>query len=127
MKQQRITSTSLDDDTQGHTDWARLNRMTDEDVHQAAQQDSDAQPTTPGDWADAVILDPEDHERVQSGQIRMQDLMAQRKHEKQKKTSQVHIRIAERLKEQADERAESLGLDLSSWIRMVMTKELGHR
>ena len=104
-----------------------MKNMTPEEVHQAALNDPDAQPTSPEDWADAVVLYPEDHERVQSGQISMKDLIEQRKKEKKrkKKTSQVHIRIDEILKERADRRAESLGLDLSNWIRMLMVKDLG--
>lgn len=127
MKKQRIISASLDDNAKGQTDWVRVNNLTNTEVHQAALNDPDAPPTRPEDWVDAVMLDPEDHERVQSGQIRMKDLIEQRKKEKKKKTSQIHIRIGEILKERADQRAESLGLDLSSWIRMVMTKELGNR
>lgn len=79
MKKQRITSTSLDDNSKGQTDWVSVNNLTDTEVHQAALKDPDAAPTTPEDWADAALLDLEDHERVQSGQIQMKDLMEQRK------------------------------------------------
>jgi len=39
----------------GNTDWAHVDNMTEEEVHQAALADPDAQPTTLDDWKDAVV------------------------------------------------------------------------
>jgi antitoxin component of RelBE/YafQ-DinJ toxin-antitoxin module len=40
------------------------------------------------------------------------------------KDKDILIRIDEELKQKAKERAKSLGLSLSSWIRMLIIKEL---
>lgn len=56
MKKQRITSTSLEDRKPGKTDWDRLENMSEEELHQAALDDPDAQPTTTEDWKDARIV-----------------------------------------------------------------------
>lgn len=56
MKKQRIISTSLDGRKPGNTDWKRLENMSEEERHQAAMDDPDAQPTTTEDWQDARII-----------------------------------------------------------------------
>lgn len=40
------------------------------------------------------------------------------------KSKDILIRIDNTLKEQAKEKAETLGLSLSSWVRMLIVKEL---
>ena len=56
MKKQRMTSTALEERRPGQTDWVRLKNMSEEELHQAALDDPDAQPTTAEDWQDARIV-----------------------------------------------------------------------
>lgn len=58
MKKQRIIEQSLGDKNKGNTDWAHVDNMTEEEVHQAGLADPDAQPTTLDDWKDAVVRKP---------------------------------------------------------------------
>jgi hypothetical protein len=58
MKRERIISVSLEDETEGRTDWKGLEQMTEEEIHKAALSDPDAQPTHPEDWDDAAVIQP---------------------------------------------------------------------
>ena len=51
MKEENITRVTLDPNnpTKGETDWARVDAMTEREVHEAALSDPDAQPTTEED------------------------------------------------------------------------------
>lgn len=41
------------------TDWDRLNNMTEEEIHETALSDSDAQPTDYEFWKDAKVVTPD--------------------------------------------------------------------
>lgn len=58
MSNKHITRKSLGETSGDRTDWERIKRLTDEEVHQAALADPDAPPTTEGDWEDAVVIRP---------------------------------------------------------------------
>ncbi len=58
MKKQDITERTLDKRVSGKTDWEKVKNMTEEEIHQAALSDPNAQPTDEAFWNDAEIVVP---------------------------------------------------------------------
>ncbi len=56
-KDENITIVSLDEPRKGRTDWAYLDRVTDEEIAAAVARDPDAVPIGL-DWSDAVLVVP---------------------------------------------------------------------
>jgi uncharacterized protein (DUF4415 family) len=56
-KDENITIVSRDSPRKGKTDWARVDKLTDEDIAKAVANDPDAAPIDI-DWSDAVLVIP---------------------------------------------------------------------
>ena len=57
MKRENIVTRRWGDRRKGRTDWARVDRLTDEDIARAVTNDPDAAPIDI-DWSDAVLVIP---------------------------------------------------------------------
>jgi uncharacterized protein (DUF4415 family) len=57
MKKENIVTRKWGDRRKGRTDWARLDRLADEDIAKAVANDPDAAPIDV-DWSDAVLIVP---------------------------------------------------------------------
>jgi uncharacterized protein (DUF4415 family) len=57
MKRENIVTRKWGDRRKGRTDWARVDRLTDEDIARAVTNDPDAAPIDI-DWSDAVLVIP---------------------------------------------------------------------
>jgi uncharacterized protein (DUF4415 family) len=57
MKKERIVTRKWGDRRKGKTDWARVDKLTDEDIAKAVANDPDAAPIDI-DWSDAVLIIP---------------------------------------------------------------------
>ena len=57
MKRENIVTRRWGDRRKGRTDWARVDRLTDEDIARAVANDPDAAPIDI-DWSDAVLVIP---------------------------------------------------------------------
>ena len=57
MKKENIVTRKWGDRRKGRTDWARFDRLADEDIAKAVANDPDAAPIDV-DWSDAVLIVP---------------------------------------------------------------------
>jgi uncharacterized protein (DUF4415 family) len=57
MKKENIVTRKWGDRRKGKTDWARVDKLTDEDIAKAVANDPDAAPIDI-DWSDAVLVIP---------------------------------------------------------------------
>jgi uncharacterized protein (DUF4415 family) len=57
MKKENIVTRKWGDRRKGKTDWARVDKLTDEDIAKAVANDPDAAPIDI-DWSDAVLIIP---------------------------------------------------------------------
>ena len=57
MKRENIVTRKWGDRRRGKTDWARVDKLTDEDIARAVANDPDAAPIDI-DWSDAVLVIP---------------------------------------------------------------------
>jgi uncharacterized protein (DUF4415 family) len=57
MKKENIVTRKWADRRKGKTDWARFDKLTDEDIEKAVANDPDAAPLDI-DWSDAVLVVP---------------------------------------------------------------------
>jgi uncharacterized protein (DUF4415 family) len=67
MSDENITRVPLEQarKMKGETDWARVDALTDEDIERAVAEDPDAPPFwTDEDWANAQVIDPQNHTAV---------------------------------------------------------------
>lgn len=59
MSDERITTRSIADPTDGKTDWKALEALTDEDIEAAVRDDPDAAPMLTADWlSNARVVEP---------------------------------------------------------------------
>jgi uncharacterized protein (DUF4415 family) len=56
MQDENIRTYSPDDLPRDDTDWAKVDRLTDQEIKAAVRSDPDAIDTPPGFWADAELL-----------------------------------------------------------------------
>ena len=64
MQDENIRTYSPDDLPPDDTDWAKVDRLTDEEIKAAVRSDPDAFDTPPGFWADAELLVPPSKELI---------------------------------------------------------------
>jgi uncharacterized protein (DUF4415 family) len=57
-KEENITVISRDDPKRGKTDWAALDRLTDEDIEEAMAKDPEWSGFEDSDWSEAVLVMP---------------------------------------------------------------------
>ena len=108
MSKKPITKKSLGDTSGSQTDWERVRNMTDEEVHEAALSDPDAQPLGKEFFDRAqVIRTPEERKAMH----------------RKRKEARFEMRMESELKDWADEHAHSLGITSAGLVRMLLLKE----
>ena len=115
MPHDGITNTSSGKPSKRRTDWERVDRMTDEDIREAAARDPDAHLDDQAFWAQAEVLTPEDRHARRTGKIPAGRPLSE--------AARIDIRIEPALKQWADAYARSLGIKVSGLIRMLLSKE----
>jgi hypothetical protein len=115
MTHDGITNTSSGKPSKRRTDWERVDRITDEDIREAAARDPDAHLDDQAFWAQAEVLTPEDRHARRTGKIPAGRPLSE--------AARIDIRIEPALKQWADAYARSLGIKVSGLIRMLLSKE----
>ena len=109
MKSDNTIKRSLGDPVENPSDWDRLNRMTEEDIQDAARRDPDTQPDGDEFFDRAeVIRTPAERDTRRLNK---------------RKDTRFEMRMEEGLKAWADEYAASIGIKTAGLVRMLLLKE----